>query len=308
MTEVRHVKILMAVAFAVCCSLSACKGCGGRKSELVTERPGLAGITVKPIAPSNFLGEEIQVDKERLFAKAKKVLEDAEIFATPEAKHSVAQVGLEVEVFSATGADAPEIGAKVRLRITVRPSAAPARFAEDIEAVGQVPLPKGDVENARVAFQRLAERTVEDLLLAYVARQKLWEGSVREIDLVLKSPDNDLRVEAVRIVAARSLREEIPTLLGLLSDEDEYVRDAALGALVVLRERGAVKVLAESRQMRDAREMRKILDAIAILGGREAQEYLGFVAETHDDEEIRTMAKEAMDRLLKRDDTKRPTK
>jgi HEAT repeat protein len=215
---------------------------------------------------------------------------------------------LEVEVFSATGTDVPEIGAKVRLRITVRPSAAPARFAEDVEAVGQVPLPKGNVEDARVAFQRLAERTVEDLLLAYVARQKLWEGSAREIDLTLKSSDNDLRVEAVRIVAARSLREEIPTVLSLLSDEDENVRDAALGALVVLRERGAVKVLAESRQMRDAREMRKILDAIATLGGREAQEYLGFVAETHDDEEIRRMAKEAMERLMRRGAANRPTK
>jgi hypothetical protein len=85
--------------------------------------------------------------------------------------------------------------------------------------------------------------------------------------------------------------------LHLLSDEDENVRDAALGTLVALHERGAVKVLAQSRQMRDAREMRKILDAIATLGGREAQEYLSFVAETHDDEEIRDMAKAALDRL-----------
>jgi HEAT repeat protein len=154
----------------------------------------------------------------------------------------------------------------------------------------------------------LVERTVEDLLQAYVARQKLWEGSAREIDSALKSSDSDLRVEAMRIVAARGLREEIPTVLLLLSDEDENVRDAALGALVGLRERSAVKVLAESRQMRDAREMRKILDAIGILGGREAQEYLSFVAETHDDEEIRTMAKDAMERLARHAEANRPTK
>ena len=112
--------------------------------------------------------------------------------------------------------------------------------------------------------------------------------------------DNDLRVEALRIVAARNLRSEIPTVLRLLSDEEENVRDAALGTLVALRERSAVKALAESRQMRDAREMRKILDAIATLGGREAQEYLSFVAETHDDAEIRAMAKAAIERLSRR--------
>jgi hypothetical protein len=54
--------------------------------------------------------------------------------------------------------------------------------------------------------------------------------------------------------------------------------------------------------MRDTREMRKVLDAIATLGGSEAQDYLAFVAETHDDEEIRTMAKAALERLGRRDD------
>jgi HEAT repeat protein len=169
-------------------------------------------------------------------------------------------------------------------------------------------LATGNVDQARAAFQRLAERIVEDLLLAYVARQKLWDSDASEIAAALKSNDNELRVEVLHIVAARGLRDQISTVLRLLSDEDENVRDAALGTLVALHERDAVKVLAASRQMRDAREMRKILDAIATLGGREAQEYLSFVAETHDDEEIRDMAKEALDRLSRHDGLKQPTK
>jgi hypothetical protein len=308
MTESRYARILAAWVIALCWSLSACKGCGERKSSASADRPSLAGVTVKPIAPTSYFGEQIQVDSARLSAKAKQILADGEIFADPEAKRPVAQVSLEAEVFSADGADGPEIGAKVHLRITARPSVAPARFAEDVEAVGQSPLPKGDVEGVRTAFQHLAERTVEDLLQAYVARQKLWQASVRDIEVALKSSDNDVRVEAIRIVAARSLREETPMILGLLSDDEENVRDAALGALVALRERSAVKVLAASRQMRDAREMRKILDAIATLGGREAVEYLSFVAETHDDEEIRGMAKDAMERLSRHDQSIRTTK
>jgi len=303
MTEKPYPRILAAV-IAFCMLFPACKGCGKRKLSIPAERPSLAGVAVKPIAPASFLGAPILLDSAQLAVKAKQVLEDAKVFAPSEGKRPVAQVSLEADVFSAAGADVSEIGAKVRLRITVRPSADLARFSEDVEAVGQAPLATRDSVEARAAFQRLAERTVQDLLLAYVTRQKLWEESAQEIARALQSADNELRVEALHIVAARDLRDAIPTVLLLLSDEDENVRDAALGTLVALRERGAVKVLAASRQMRDAREMRKILDAIASLGGREAQEYLSFVAETHDDEEIRDMAKEAMERLSRRDSTK----
>jgi HEAT repeats len=304
----RYAKLVVAVAVALCCALSACKGCGEKKRSVAVERPSLASVTVNPIAPTSWLGQDVQVDRSQLSAKATQVLEGAKIFAAPEAKRPTARVSLEVEVFSSTGPAGSEIGAKVRLRIAVRPSVSPARFAEDVAGMGRTSLPKGDVEDIRMVFQRLAERTISDLLQAYVARQKLWEAAPREIDSALQSSDNDLRVEAVRIVAARNLREEIPTLLRLLSDEEEDVRDAALGALVALRERSAVKVLAESRQMRDAREMRKILDAMAALGGREAQEYLSFVAETHDDEEIRTMAKEAIERLQRLNRSNQTTK
>jgi hypothetical protein len=251
---------------------------------------------------------EIHFDPVDLAAKAKKVLDDAQVFASPEVSRATAQVSLTIDVFAVAETSPPEMGAKVHLRITVRPSGAPTRFAEDVEALGQVPMASQDANGARAAFQRLAERTVGDLLLAYVARQKLWEGRPSDIAAALQSAEGDVRVEALRIVAARSLRDTIPTVLGLLSDDDENVRDAALGTLVALHEPGAVKVLAQSRQMRDAREMRKILDAMATLGGREAQDYLSFVAETHDDEDIRDMAKAALIRLEQHAESIRPTK
>jgi hypothetical protein len=276
---------------------------------LSDERPFLAEVTAKPILPIDFHGTEIHLDEVQLAAKLKSVLEGAQVFAPPEVRRPAAHVNLEAEVLHSEGVDGPEIATKVRLRITVRPaSVAPTRFSEDVAAVGQAPLAKGDADEVKSAFQRLVARTAEDLLLTYTARLKLWEGDAQEIIGALRSADTEARVEALHILGARKMREQIPEVLRLLSDEDEGVRDAALGALVVLHERSAIKALAESHQMRDTREMRKILDAIATLGGSEARDYLSFVAETHDDEEIRAMAKEALDRLSRHDEPKQPTK
>ena len=78
------------------------------------------------------------------------------------------------------------------------------------------------------------------------------------------------------------------------------MRDAALGALIAMRERRAVRELTQSRSLRDRREMRKIIEAISILGGQEADEYLSFIAATHDDDEIRAEAAAARARLQRR--------
>jgi len=299
MTKARYAKVLAATFMVSFLSLGGCKGCGTRTSPAAKDRPSLAGITIKPITPAHYRGTEIRVDEALVAAKAKQILADAQLFAPPEANRPVAQVTMGVEVFVVAGGDKSEIGAKVRLRVSLRPEGIPSRFGEYVEAIGQAPLVKDDIDDAKQSFQQLAERTVGDLLRAFASRQQLWEGSASDISAALQSSDNDVRVEGLRIVAARGLRSEIPTVLRLLSDDEESVRDAALGTVVALRERAAVKVLAASRHMRDVREMRKILDAMATLGGREAGEYLSFVAETHDDEEIRGMARSALERLAK---------
>ena len=96
------------------------------------------------------------------------------------------------------------------------------------------------------------------------------------------------------------MRGEAPALLALLEAPEEPLRDAALGALIALGDQRAVAELARHRSLRDRREMEKILEAIAILGGDEARSYLSFVADTHDDESIRKQAAEALRRLDRR--------
>jgi len=288
--------------------LSGCRGCGNKTSAL-RNAPSLAGVTVKPISPVVTFGQTISVDGQSTQERLHAILDGAGLFASAEAKRPSAQATLQAELIDATSSSEPAIGVKVRFRVAVRPTdSEAAHFAEDVEGMGEVPLPSADAEKARGAFQRLLERTSEDLVKSYVARQKLWQANLAEIASALDSTDNDLRIEALRIVAARKVPGRADKLLRLLADEDENVRDAALGAVVTLRERRAVRVLTESRSMRDTREMKKILNALAVLGGAEARDYLSFVAQNHDDDEVRAMAKQALDVLDRRRGDDRPTK
>jgi hypothetical protein len=209
-----------------------------------------------------------------------------------------------VRVFARVAAELIEVPprAEVRctaaLRLDTRPSDAPGALADELVGSGEGELGADARVDDGAAAQRIAERTLGDLLDAYLARAHLQIADAGEIHALL-AQDGPLREEAIRQVGLRHLRDEAPRLLELLRDDHEAVRDAALGALLALREPRTVRALTHSRALDDRREMRKILDALAVLGGREALEYLSFVAEGSSDEEIRTMAAEARDRLLR---------
>lgn len=287
--------------------LPSCKGCRPRHD--VNERPALSDV-VEVRAAGALVGDvRVALDASSIAALSKSVLATSGVFAPPPSKAGTVQASLTLDVLGEGSSKEPEIGIKVHLKIEVHPAApATARYTEDTAAIGQVPLDKASSGDVGVAFQRLAERTTKDLLLAYVARQKLWSSDEDEIAKTLASEDSDLRLEAIRIAGVRKIRRVLPAILRLLTDDDEATRDAALGAVVGMGERSAVKALADSRQMRDSYEMGKVLDAVASLGGQEARDYLSFVAETHDDPDIRAMAKEALDRLKKREINRAPTR
>jgi len=211
----------------------------------------------------------------------------------------------EVRVFARVTAEVIEVPPKAKVRasaalqLDTRPSDVPGALAEQLAGSGEGELVTAAARADRsAAAERIAERTVSDLLDAYLGRARLEIASADELHALL-ARDNPLREEAIRQVGVRQLRSETPRLLELLRDDSEAVRDAALGALLAMREPRAVHALTQSRSMKDRREMRKILDALATLGGAEALDYLSFVAEGHSDEEIRTMAAEARDRLMR---------
>ncbi|HEX2659066.1 MAG TPA: HEAT repeat domain-containing protein [Polyangia bacterium] len=193
----------------------------------------------------------------------------------------------------------------VQLTLNTRPSDAPGAIAEDLSALGEERFDDGAGVNRSQLAQKLAQRTALDLLGGLAARTRLRRATPGELHAAIVGDGGiEFRQEALRIIGDRRLAAEAPTLLSLLNAPDEPIRDAALGALISLRDQRAVSQLTRDRSFHDRREMMKILDAIASIGGDEARDYLAFVAQSHDDQEIRDVAKAASERLQRAAATK----
>ena len=210
---------------------------------------------------------------------------------------------------------AGEARARVALIIESRPPDAPGAFAVTLDGAGSQRYTArtkrggnggagtGGVATAAAAETALAIRIAGDLVDGFVARRRLHDGPPSAVHAALAADGGELRDEAIHAAGERRLHEEAPRLLKLLDDPDERTRDAALGALIALGDRRAVTALTRSRSLRDRREMRKIIEAVSILGGQEADDYLSFVAASHDDDDIRAAAASARERMLRRQGT-----
>lgn len=281
------------------------------KRPSATSPPSLWLGPVSVVARAGAGDASSLVDREALAQKARLQLLQAGIFngeamqSTPSgAAVARIRITLSTDLVRADGKAA--VRADVWLNVSTRPEGvAPSHFGEDVRASAEMLYEPEAQPDKRGVLQRLAERAVGDLLAAYVARQKLWSARPEAVHAALAAP-GELRLEAIRVAAAHKLHDEVPNLVALLSDDEESIRDAALGALVELRDPRAVQALTKTKSMKDRREMRKIVDALAALGGQEAADYLSFVADAHEDEEIRNMASAALVRLRNRSSAKLP--
>lgn len=295
----------LALALALAGPATSC-----RKGAPASAPPGPAAM---PPQPAPRLGAVVVraasaatwgLNEEALAAAARTQLDSAGLFALGDAGAS-ATAGVLIQLAPDTVEEAGKGAVQVaaHLLIQVRPSrAADPHWAEDVRAGAERVFDGRKISRRdRAALvSQVADRLCRDLLEGYIARQKLHTGDEGLLLAALEADHGELRDEALRIVGDRHTTAAVPTLLRLLDDEDERIRDGALGALVQLRERKAIKALIDSRSLRDGREMRKIFDAIVALGGEEAEQYLSFVADGHDDEAVRAEARAALAKLKKK--------
>jgi hypothetical protein len=151
------------------------------------------------------------------------------------------------------------------------------------------------------AAQLMLDCAITGGLSGLIEKEKVCRGDEEAVLAALDSEDPSLRAVAFAAVGDHQLRAATPRLLELLGSEDVYARDGAIGALVALREQKAVKALTEMVQFRDLDMLRRVIDAVGTIGGDEARSYLEFIATGHDVPEVRELAKQALDRLQRRE-------
>jgi hypothetical protein len=303
--------LLAASTLAAALALPACRRTAAPPPAPPPPRPVLGSIAIENQALPQ--GDDGALDAEAVERDVRQALMASGLFAAAGSDAGAAPIARARVAFTAESVELGNKGearAQVRVRVDSRPSEAPGAVAFDVGGQGvepyAVPMKKGRGIETPMAHRTpsltgLITRIARDLIGGVAAHRRLQEGSPAAVHAALTADGGELREEAIRIVGERQLRDEVPTLLKMLSDDDETARDAALGALIAMRDRRAVHELTQSRSLRDRREMRKIIEAISILGGQEADEYLSFVAATHDDDEIRAEAAAARARLQRRE-------
>jgi len=279
-------------------------------------RARIGKLSVRDVTPEPL--RVFTVDAAALEAAARKAIDGSAAFAAAgegepyDLRIDVASVTVKPGTGSGTGTgtgDAVEVGKRLKgpavvqilIEATLTPRSGDPEAAERVTrgvAEREVKL-EAHVE-AAPRVQADAERALAGTLDDLIAEERLRSGDPAEIAAALGAPDPELRAMAIRYAGARRSRTLVGRLAGFLRDPDSAIRDAAIGALVDIGDPAAVKPLTDAVEFKDTGSMRRILDAIAALGGDEADSYLDLVASGHEDERIRALAQSALDRLRRK--------
>lgn len=256
---------------------------------------------------------------------------DANLAGNPELPESAAQVRRELQAaLESTGHFVVREGAAARVRLEIEqarrtlapaPNVAPGQVAPEREMADvavsiELTLPGAAGETERLLAEGQARRpTGADDALDPAARGAAFDASLdaalheavvalnyqiesrRKSDTALvadlSSPDPRLRDYAIRVLADRRSPAAVPSLVLRLQDDNEDVARRAVGALVAIGDRRAVRPLIDITRKRRPEQVRPILYALGSLGGPEAEAFLYTLESGSPDEEVRRAAHDA---------------
>jgi hypothetical protein len=175
-----------------------------------------------------------------------------------------------------------------------------SELASDVRMVAERSYFAADKRNLDGIVAEFVERAVSDAAAALIAKEAVRVGPEEGVLAAITGDDVDLRLWGLAVAGERRIEEAVPAAIDLLTSEREAERDAAIGALIALKDRRAVGPLTQLADFHDYSLMRRTIEAVAVLGGDEAKSYLEFVASGHPDDGIKAQAADALVRIGRR--------
>lgn len=280
------------VACAASLALSALPGC--KRSSV--PKPLVVEIKCAPPLESA-VGKILEGRVAGVLAKS----ELFEIAASPEAKPSTNQPvwRCRVEVGGRVDGEEKEGMLRAVARIDCGPKTGASSDHLVAQAIGDKPHKGGDIKALLLAH---LEQLTADTAALIVKERQLRTGSVDTLIAAIHDKDADVRRTAIRAAGIRGQgqadKQKVATaLIPRLDDSETDIRDMALGALLELRDPAAVKAIATRVRFENKDELRKVIAPIAAIGGKEARDFLSFVASGHEDPDIRKQAEKALESM-----------
>lgn len=146
----------------------------------------------------------------------------------------------------------------------------------------------------------LLDAAVASAARALDAQARLVVADAHDVLAAMAGEHDDERILAARLAAERKLPGAGAHIAKLLGSPRQEVRDAAVGALVELRDPSAVRPLIESARSDDPEAQLRVVEALAAIGGEEAAQYLELLASGSEEPDIREAASRARQRLAGR--------
>jgi hypothetical protein len=199
------------------------------------------------------------------------------------------------------GAPGKETRVDAAVSLRLRWKEAGATRSMESRVIGQLPVDADGRKHLPERAQAAIERALADATSALALRDGIRRGDEATVIRALDHEDTDVRAEAFRAVSDRRMTAAVPRVIELLKSTNAEIRDAAIGALVELQDRRGVKPLVDMVEFKDLDMMRRIIDAVGMIGGDEARDYLEFVASGHETPVVRQLAQDALDRLTRRE-------
>ena len=147
------------------------------------------------------------------------------------------------------------------------------------------------------AMAKHVEETVLAAVRGLVAKETLRIAEETRLLGVLTTGEVDEILWALEVVRDRKISSAGSLAIALLDSANKEIQAEALTTIVALRVRSAVGTLTKRAQFNDRAQMHSIIEALSVLGGVEAVEFLQFVASGHPETSIRQHALEAQNRL-----------